>query len=283
MLCRNETGVLPGSEVFFNTVDGVTRRLFFYINSCGHYHCERGYKIRRSHMDSLLLMYIEQGAMRVEYQGKKYAAQAGDVILMDGGFPQYYDTPDYVEFYWMHIAGGNAFELCEHLTRQRGGVLHRLPDSAQTAERIRFLVSQFRNNQTISAPEHAATLYSVLCGLMPNGQHGAGQESESPVQRTVQFIQAHLGEDLNLKRLAAEAHVSPSHLIRLFGQELHRSPHEYVVLARMDRAKYLLKTTSLPVKAIAAEVGYRTESSFTGAFTEKIGISPRRFRELPLG
>ena len=52
---------------------------------------------------------------------------------------------------------------------------------------------------------------------------------------------------------------------------------------RMDRAKYLLKSTDLPIKAIGAEVGYRTEASFTGAFTDKIGVSPRKFRELPLG
>lgn len=70
---------------------------------------------------------------------------------------------------------------------------------------------------------------------------------------------------------------------RLFQQEVQRSPHEYVILTRMNHAKYLLKTTSKPIKAIAREVGYRTESSFTNAFTEKVGISPRRFREVPLG
>ena len=78
-------------------------------------------------------------------------------------------------------------------------------------------------------------------------------------------------------------YLSPSHLIRLFREETRHSPHEYIILMRMDRAKYVLKTTTIPIKTIAYEVGYRSESSFSGAFTERIGISPRKFRELPLG
>ncbi|MGN0994946.1 MAG: helix-turn-helix domain-containing protein [Butyricicoccus sp.] len=283
MLCQNETGVLSGSELFLHTVDAATRRLFFYINSCGHYHCEQGYKVRRNHMDSLLLMYIEQGELFVQYEGKEYTARSGDVLLMDGTYPQYYGTASYVEFYWMHIAGSNAFELCSYLTRLRGGVLHRMADHPETAGQIRFLISQFKTHQAIAAPVHSSALYSILCSLAPSAQRPPEAGGEGPVQQAVQFIRDHLNEELGLKRLAAEVHISPSHLIRLFRQEMHRSPHEYIVLARMDRAKYLLKTTSLPVKAIAAEVGYQTESSFTGTFTEKIGISPRKFRELPLG
>ena len=104
-----------------------------------------------------------------------------------------------------------------------------------------------------------------------------------PVQQAVGYIRANLAGDLSLKRIAAEAHVSPPHLVRLFRAELHHSPHEYIIQLRMNRAKHLLKTTTLPIKAIAAEVGYGSESSFTGAFTDRIGISPRKFRELPLG
>ncbi|MBQ8143271.1 MAG: helix-turn-helix domain-containing protein [Butyricicoccus sp.] len=282
MLCQNETGVLSGSELFFNTVDAVTRRLFFYINCCGHYHCERGYKVRRNHMDSLLLIFIEQGSFFVEYQNRAYTAQAGDILLMDGTVPQYYGTHDYAEFYWMHIAGSNAFELYDHLTRLHGGILHRLTYQAETAVLIRYLVSQFKNNQVISASGHSCMLYRILCSLAAQIQQPHAGKT-GPVQQTIDFIEEHLGEDLNLKRLAAEVHISPPHLIRLFRKETGRSPHEYIVLARMDRAKYLLKTSDLPVKTIASAVGYQTESSFTGTFTEKIGISPRRFREFPLG
>ncbi|MGN1008856.1 MAG: helix-turn-helix domain-containing protein [Butyricicoccus sp.] len=284
MLCRKETGVLPGSEICFNTIGSQTQRLFYYVNCCGHYYCEHGYKIRRKYMDSLLLILIEKGTMRFEYQGQKYTAQENDIVLLDGTLPQYYDTPEYVEFFWMHVSGVNSFELCEHLTRLRGGILHRTGNNPKAAAIIRQLVSQFVTNQPFNDAEHSYLLHTVFCLLMPGMPHDAvSSEPASPAQRAAEYVRAHLGENLSLQRLADEVHISPSHLNRLFRAELHHSLHEYIVLMRMDRAKYLLKITDLPIKMIAAEVGYRSECSFTGAFTDRIGISPRKFRELPLG
>ena len=283
MLCQNETGVLSGSEIFFNTVGTSTRRLLYYVNFCGHYYCERGYKIRRNYVDNLLLMLVDNGSMRLEYRGKHYTAKAGDIVLMDCTFPQYYDTADYVEFYWMHISGLNAFELCEYLTNVHDGIVHRTPNNEKAAELLRLIVSQYANNQPVGDAEQSRLLYNILCYIMPSVQVYAQADKDSPVQRVIQYIHAHLGEDLNLKQLAAQVYLSPSHLIRLFREETQHSPHEYIVLLRMDRAKYLLKTTSIPIKAIAFEVGYRSEASFSGAFTDRIGISPWKFRELPLG
>lgn len=282
MLCQNETGVLPGSEIFFNTVGAATRRLFYYVNCCGRYYCETGYKIRQRRMDSLLFLLIEQGAMRVEYQNQKYTAHAGDLVLLDGNQPQSYDTPDYAEFYWMHAAGLNSFDLCSHLTSAHGTIVHSGTRAERAAPLFRFLVSQYTNNQPVQDAEHSRLLHSMLCYLMPDAQTAAPR-GEGPVHEACHFIQAHLDEPLSLQRLADEVHFSPAHLIRLFRAQTQHSPHEYIVLLRMDRAKYLLKTTDLPIKAIAAAVGYRTESSFTTAFTEKIGVSPRRFRQIPLG
>ena len=282
MLCQNETGVLPGSELFFATIGSTTRRLFYYINSCGHYYCERGYKIRRGSIENLLLMYIESGTMHVEYDGHSYDAHAGDIILMDCTLPQYYGTPDYVEFFWMHILGVNSFELCEYLTRARG-VVHRTAGNEKNAVLIRRLLAEFKNDQPVPDSERSSVLHTIFCSLMPDANRQDPAQAETPAHAAARFIESHLSEPLSLQRLAALVSLSPSHLIRLFQQEFHHSPHEYIILARMNHAKYLLKTTSKPVKAIALEVGYRTESSFTNAFTEKVGISPRRFREVPLG
>lgn len=284
MICPNETGVLPGSELHFNTIGALTQRLFYYVNCCGHYYCEHGYKISRQYMDSILVILVENGELRLKYQGQKYTAKKGDIVLMDGKKPQYYDTAEYVDFFWMHLSGANSADLCAHLTHACRGILHCSENNRKAAALIRRLIYQFSTNQTISDVEHSRLLYNLLCYLISSKQcRDLTEESANPIQRAIKFIQNHLGENLSLQRIADEVQISPSHLIRLFHTELHQSPHKYITLMRMNRAKYLLKSTELPIKTIAIEVGYRSESSFISAFTEKIGIPPLKFRKLPLG
>lgn len=283
MLCQHETGVLSGSTYFFNTVGATTQRLLYYVNFCGHYYCERGYKIRRGQIDNLLLMLIDKGEMRLKYRERSYTAKSGDIVLMDCNDPQYYDTPNHVEFHWMHFAGLNAFALCNYLIQTQDGILFRTANNEKAADLLRQIVLQYVNHQSVSHAEQSRLLYSILCYLMPDTSGSVQAGEKNPVRQVIGYISAHLGEDLPLKRLAAEVYLSPAHLIRLFREQTQHSPHEYIILMRMDRAKYLLKTTELPIKTIAFEVGYRSESSFTNAFTERIGISPRRFRTLPLG
>lgn len=282
MLCQNETGVISGSEIFFNTIDPQTARLFYYIGCCGHYYCEHGYQINRNYMDCMLLMQVEKGTMRLGYRGKEYTMQPGSLALLDGTFPQQYSAMQYVEFYWLHLSGANSPDLCEHLTRMHGSILYDIADKPGVAETVRKLVSQFATGQAANDVEQSQLLYQILCGLMPQSAPKIA-DGTNPVQQAIQYIQDNLGGDLSLKRIAAEVHLSPPHLSRLFRAEQHRSPHEYIIEVRMNRAKHLLKTTTQPIKAIAMDVGYGSEASFIGAFTERIGISPRRFRELPLG
>lgn len=282
MLCQNETGVISGSEIFFNTIDPQTARLFYYIGCCGHYYCEHGYQINRNYMNCLLLMMVENGSMQLSYREKRYLIEPGNLVLLDGTFPQNYSAMEYVEFYWLHLSGANSMDLCEHLTGMQGGVLHHVADKPRVSETVRKLVSQFATGQAVDDVEQSQLLYHILCGLIPQSAPDKSG-SMGPVQQAARYIQDNLGKDLSLRRIAAEVHISPPHLSRLFRAELHRSPHEYVIEMRMNRAKHLLKTTTQPVKAIALDVGYGSEASFIGAFTERIGLSPRKFRELPFG
>ncbi|MBB5785489.1 helix-turn-helix transcriptional regulator [Jiangella mangrovi] len=57
------------------------------------------------------------------------------------------------------------------------------------------------------------------------------------------------------------------------------SPKEFVLRARLTRAKELLATTDLPVVAVAARTGYDDPGYFTRIFTRRVGMPPSRFRD----
>lgn len=98
------------------------------------------------------------------------------------------------------------------------------------------------------------------------------------LDQVVTFIEARLGDGLKLHELAATVRMSQFHFARKFRLSTGHSPHAYLTLRRMERAKRLLRETSMPLALVAREVGYQTQAHFTGVFRRYVGLTPRTFR-----
>ena len=85
-------------------------------------------------------------------------------------------------------------------------------------------------------------------------------------------------QPLDIPALARVAHVSPAHFSRQFRATFGETPHRYLQRRRVERAMELLRETDSPVTEICFEVGYRSLGSFSGAFSRRVGCSPRAFR-----
>ena len=88
----------------------------------------------------------------------------------------------------------------------------------------------------------------------------------------------HLGETTRVDQLAEAVHLSPFHFARMFKQSTGQSPHLYVLMQRIERAKELLAETDTALVDVAAEVGFRTQGHFTTVFHRYAGLTPRKFR-----
>lgn len=88
----------------------------------------------------------------------------------------------------------------------------------------------------------------------------------------------HLGEPIRVDQLAEAVHLSPFHFARMFKQSTGQSPHLYVLMQRIERAKEILVETDTALVDVAAEVGFRTQGHFTGVFHRYAGFTPRAFR-----
>ncbi|MBI4382080.1 MAG: helix-turn-helix transcriptional regulator [candidate division NC10 bacterium] len=98
------------------------------------------------------------------------------------------------------------------------------------------------------------------------------------LRRVIDYIEAHLGEDISLLDLAVEAGVSRVHFVRQFKRLAGLSPHQYVLRRRVERAAALLKDQDACLKALAHEVGFSSQSHLTSAFRRVYGTTPGAYR-----
>ncbi len=83
----------------------------------------------------------------------------------------------------------------------------------------------------------------------------------------------------SISEAALRTGLSVSHFQRLYKKHFGVSFNENLITFRMDRAKYLLKNTSMPVQRIAEECGYTNSAHFMRQFREREGMSAGKYRK----
>src|SRR3954462_3209428 len=137
--------------------------------------------------------------------------------------------------------------------------------------------------ENISAPHLDALVTEALIPPLPVPGMGAGTTrwiglAPHRLKRVLSCIELRLAEPIQVCELAREVHMSPFHFTRMFKLATGHSPHKYLTLQRVERAKELLATSDMPIAAIAAAVGYQTQAHFTGVFSRHAGATPKVFR-----
>lgn len=96
------------------------------------------------------------------------------------------------------------------------------------------------------------------------------------LRTAIEYIQAHLNEDISLKAIAQQVGMSMHHFSRLFKQSSGYSPYQYVLRCRVERAKMLL-LQRLSIAEVALAVGFTSQSHLTQHFKRFVGITPKQF------
>lgn len=87
------------------------------------------------------------------------------------------------------------------------------------------------------------------------------------------------GDDWRVSVISDRLGTTPQHAGRLFRRASGISPKEYVIQARTHAAQAYLEGSSLPIKRIAAELGYHDEFHFSRQFRDRVGVSPSEWRD----
>ena len=99
------------------------------------------------------------------------------------------------------------------------------------------------------------------------------------LDRARKFIDLCYDLPLDLEQISRHACFSRFHFLRLFRQAFNKTPHQYLIERRIERAKELLSADQLRVTDVCFEVGFQSLGSFSSLFHKSVGHAPITFRE----
>jgi AraC family transcriptional regulator len=122
---------------------------------------------------------------------------------------------------------------------------------------------------------HLIKHYSGKKITFTNPQEGLSQHK---LRRVIDYINVNLHCNLTLTELADLVQLSIRHFSLLFKQSTGYTPHQYVILTRVETAKKLLLTEAA-IADIAQTVGFANQSHLNLHFKRLVGITPKQFTQ----
>lgn len=102
--------------------------------------------------------------------------------------------------------------------------------------------------------------------------------ARSEVLAAIHEMQQDLGHPWSIAELARVVHVSGSHLMRLFAEDLGVAPIAWLTRRRVQEMARLLRDTRLSVLEISRQVGWRDRGHASEQFKRFTGTTPTQYR-----
>jgi AraC-like DNA-binding protein len=238
----------------------------------------------------------------------EYSVDDNGYLIMNAGQPYSIEiaSPTRVETFVLWFPKGWAEEVLRSSTSKAERLLSEpsttgadnamfferyTPHDRTVSPKVHVLRAAFRRKEAIDdewLEEKLRALLAAMLGTQPAVKRETNnlpavrastrEELWRRVNRARDFLHAHLGSQIALADVAAAACLSPFHLLRTFQAAFRETPHQYLNRCRLDRAKFLLEKTKIPVTAICLECGFTSLGSFSALFHKSFGMSPRAWR-----
>lgn len=212
-----------------------------------------------SHADHHEMVLVVDGRVDMDIGGQRLSTRAGWVKFHPAGVVHTERAvgPTGPHLLMMSWQGGE----------QTGWPLHRPDPQGRIAMLLRWLIELGQRRVGASREAAFAAVLAAYAEPLPGDDDGI-------VEAVRARIVARMGEPLYLADLARAVHLSPFHFARRFRRAAGCSPMAFVRRLRVERARVLLLTTAMPLRAIAPQVGFRDEFQLSRVFRQIAGHPP---------
>ena len=103
---------------------------------------------------------------------------------------------------------------------------------------------------------------------------------KSRLNRVLAYVEENIEDAVHLSTLAQTAGMSVYHFAKVFKASTGKSPHQYILQRRIERAKVLLSKPDLSLSEISLQAGFSDQSHLTNVFRRFLGVTPSQYRAL---
>ena len=268
------------------------------VSLCGYLSTDAGFVHPDRVLDVNVLLYVEEGSFHVYEEKEEYTVEAGDLLFLKQGLHHYGDIkcPKGTKWFFVHFhlnEAGSGRELApyerylysEAQDRTSRGY-HVLPKTlhvdkgSRIFSRFMTLERMFKSRDYGASLNLNAYLYEILMDIYEktlSERHVDGKQEK--VLKMMSFLDEHSDRPFDSGELEAHMGLTFKHLNLLFKQTTGTTLWKYHSGVRMEKAKRLLATTTLPVSEISDELHFETPYYFCNEFKKQTGISPSRYRK----
>ncbi|MGW6011690.1 helix-turn-helix domain-containing protein [Streptomyces sp. NPDC055210] len=176
---------------------------------------------------------------------------------------------------------GRSEHLYAHLRIAAAGEPRTIPVLQDAGAELPMLTSLLLQAVASAPGEPERTRAEIWTVLWRIAQLAPAAERPGPhpaVAAAMAYIEGNLAAPLTVPAVARAAGVSHNHLTRLFRATTGATVVAYIRRRRLDRARHLLRASTLSIPAVAASVGIPDLQAFNKACRRELGASPRALR-----
>jgi AraC-like DNA-binding protein len=218
----------------------------------------------------------------VYQNGRRIILSKNDVFLLNCYQPHCYgiQSGSELEILWVHFDGTVVHNYFNQIAKNTNcTVLKSLsPDRFRIIyDNLYTIHNNFEKQQDINDILNNKYLVAVMTEFLLESFAVSGKNSRS-WDSLIIYISENVKKSLKLADLAERMALSPYHFIRQFKKRTGYTPHQYILMTRINTAIYLLQHTDLSVKEIAFSCGFSRVGAFCNAFKRMMDVWPMTYR-----
>ncbi len=222
-------------------------------------------------VNSRLFFFVNKGQGTIFIEGELVGLKSGDLVVLDMEH-NYYITSHEWEITYVVLTG----DFLQETTSTQISAFS-INDPHKVEDILLSIFEETKNNHQFLVTAKSLELFHELYHNKKNTYNVISHLS--PIQTSKRYIDNNFMNDIHIDDLAKKANFSKFYFIRLFHQQIGKTPYQYIIDLRISHAKYLLKRTTMKIKEIAKDSGFNGETNFIYTFKNEVGVTPLNYRK----